>query len=100
MFTLSHTNGIACGDTASGELPRLRITVQDGEVASVYNTDEEDVEYHPQGLDYVGTIDHLFEWVLSELEKGPQGSPERGAVTYLTAKIIIADACFIHAVLF
>lgn len=72
MFTLSHTNGIACGDTASGELPRLRITVQDGEVASVYNADEADVEYHPQGLDYVGTIDHLFEWVLSELEKGPQ----------------------------
>lgn len=72
MFTLAHTNGIACSDTASGELPRLRVTVRDEEVHSIYNADEADVVYDPQGLGYVGTLAHIFEWVLSELDKDPQ----------------------------
>lgn len=72
IFTLGHTHGIGCDSADSGELPRIRITVQDGEVHSAYYADEADVEYDISQLDYAGTIDHMFQWTLHELEKEPQ----------------------------
>lgn len=77
MFKLGHIGQVGCGDTALGELPDVQVVVREGLVDSVTYADESDPFFYGQdyplvGADYIGTIDHIFEWVLEEIDNKPQ----------------------------
>lgn len=77
MFNLSHTRQVGCGDSGDGELPEVQIVVRDGAVHSVTYADESEPgtygsDYPIAGIDYIGTIDHIFEWILEEIGNRPQ----------------------------
>lgn len=76
MFTLHHAGSIGCplpdGMVHDAQLPSLRITVEQNTVVSIYYADGPDVEAPPLGGDYVGTIDHIFQWLFEQFAEEPE----------------------------
>lgn len=75
-FTVLQIMDIGCESSDGGDstdhLPPVRVVVEDDEVKEIYFRDSPEIEVTTDGLPHLGTLTHMFNWTLAELDREPQ----------------------------
>ena len=74
-YSINYKYNAGCGrtgDVVSGELPTVRVIVEDGEVKEAFLSLDPGEPVTEDWMRPLGTLDDLFQWALDELDDRPQ----------------------------